>query len=341
MHAPLITGWVTPLAGEGENDGPINAPTWLRPSTVSIEGNFVEWDRPSRPTTLSMTTLDDFTQLVDGPPSMVKGYIKKWGVLGICLRHKRPHALAPWPTRLTDDGRCTVDDRPLRGPTPPADGMYRETLDAYRSYAKQALTMIQIADLIRRRIASGRDMRPPRAVAPLLDGDGHPVGKRQAEVGYFPARDARIDEVAVPRQMWETLYPLTQFRLNEMLVHGEDTPRPPELGLEQTLLEQAIQAWLNIGQVEVRWTWPSDRANPQLEVGASHLFGGLAYALAMKTTRLARLYVCEDCGKPFTPKSRKAVVRWCKDCRDGAAHREQERRRRARRRAERDGTVRR
>jgi hypothetical protein len=305
---------------------------------VAIEADTVAWNRPSELTTLTMTTLDEFIRLEDASVSDIRRYIKKWGALGLCRRHGLPHALAPWSPLATDEAPCRVDEYQLVWPPESHDGSYyREPLAGYRTYAKQAVTMVQVADRIRNRVRSGVDLRPaPPSPYRPVDEDGASSWSASG-VEYFSARDARVDDMAVPRDWWATLFPLTREPLNEMLVHAEETPRPLDLCMEQGLLEKAVQAWLNLGQVEPRWTWPPNRPDPQLEIGAGHLFGGLAFALALKTTRMARLYLCEDCGKPFTPTRRKQVVRWCDGCRKAASKREQQRRYRARKKAEQDG----
>jgi hypothetical protein len=244
-------------------------------------------------------------------------------VLGLCFWHDLPHALAPW-------SRPSIDEMPCR----PSEwkgfdyeleqGLFREPLEGYRTYARQAQTMIDIADLIRRR----------RRAAGLSIPTVSTTKPKEASVtrrAHPAPLDA--DELAVPRDMWLRIRPLFPGEFLPQPI-GQGPPVPLEVDTEQRLLGTAINNWLDLGQVAVRWSWPVERSDPELSVGADHLFGALALALALITTRMARLYVCEDCGTLFTPKRKRTIVRWCERCRGPASHRESERRRRARRRAE-------
>jgi len=314
---PLGLVW---LNEEGGVDRQASVPGWWTQGGMRVVGEDLLWvddGKPKRQVRLGTSTLDEFVQLADAAPAQIRRYVERWGALGFCLDHRLPHALAN-PVRDSDDAPCrpTTIDEP-----------YREPIEGYRLFAKQALALIKITAQIRRRELSGVDST----------GWVRPHGASTLGVGYFAEPLPKVQAMAVARKSWEPLRSLFPAPLAAVFDRLTSVDHVATLTEEQCAVRHAIQTWMALGQVEVRWEWPPNRADPELSLGCSHLFGALALALALQTTSMAHVHVCEDCGVPFTPLRRKTVVRWCPACRPRGMKRVQQRRYRARKKAEGSG----
>ncbi len=316
IFEPLLPVGVVWLNEAGAVDRPASVAAW-RAHAVRVDGDELVWDghSQSHSVTLERTTLDEFVRLADAPADRVRRYVEHWGPLGLCLAHRLPHALAE--SRSSTEAPCM----PIM-----IGGPFREPIEGYRFFARQARAMIQITHQIRRRSLSGVDQKRPRLPSRRSN---------DPNVQYFPAAaHPHVKALAVPAKQWEPLRSLFTSPLDGVF---EALTRPGSVASvedEMRAIQHAITTWMVLGQVEVRWAWQVDRADPEISLGCSHLFGGLALALALQTTRMSHLHMCEDCGSPFTPARKKAVVRWCPACRPTGSKREQQRRYRARKRAE-------
>ena len=144
----------------------------------------------------------------------------------------------------------------------------------------------------------------------------------------YPKVSPRDLQFAVQPQWWLPLAELFAYDPFSQLT------RPLSLSEERGLLGIALQRWLDMGEVQLRMTWPPGAVEPVLEQVANGLFGALALALATHLVGGVDSAICR-CGRTYLPRLRRADLRYCPECREkGVPKRDSELRRRRRRRAE-------
>ncbi len=160
--------------GDIPTDTPVQSTSWQRPQNAWIEPGedegWVRWEGPIRPVKVGAaqeSLLGDFMQLAESPPETIAGFVRKWGVLGLC-RHGLPDTHLPrrsWvDLDLVDAIPCPVY-RPIPS-TPP-----REAVKLWRGFSSQAWAIHRAAGLIHtnRRVPDElwerlRDLYPPGLV---------------------------------------------------------------------------------------------------------------------------------------------------------------------------------
>jgi hypothetical protein len=98
--------------------------------------------------------------------------------------------------------------------------------------------------------------------------------------------------------------------------NGEMEPLELDPHQEQAALQAAVQAWLDIGDVRLT-VIRFDPISPTLTFGGGTLFGALAHMLAISAFRLAGSYMCDGCGRMYSPlhrKPRRGSRKFCSEC---------------------------
>jgi hypothetical protein len=99
---------------------------------------------------------------------------------------------------------------------------------------------------------------------------------------------------------------------------------------QRSLVAAAVQRWLDLGDVSLRYRWEGD--SPQTTFGSTSLFGAIAYRMALTLSRSEGLVHCDECGRAYLPRRTPSPGRAkrCPDpaCRQRAAKRDWARRQR-------------
>jgi len=80
------------------------------------------------------------------------------------------------------------------------------------------------------------------------------------------------------------------------------TPRhmAGDVGLERLTLGAAVQRWLQFGDVVADVIWRPDEPAPVVRLSHTRLTGILAVQLAAAVQSQEGIYICAECGRPFT-----------------------------------------
>jgi hypothetical protein len=221
--------------------------------------------------------LEGFAALASGTDEEIRAYARRWGGLMPCV-HGLPRTHAPYPTPMPS---------PMPNPIPWCHPLgwgghsWWEPLDAWRSLARRAEAMLEVAAALRSKQTGPRD-----SWNVILDG---PEAYR----------------IAVA-----------------------DTPDG-----HSALLSRQVQRWLTIAQVGPQVF--TSRGKFVVRFGAPHLFGAVAYQLALAVCDERGHAQCSKCQHMYLPRRRPAPGKrtYCEDCeRAGAPVRDAERDYRARKR---------
>ena len=105
--------------------------------------------------------------------------------------------------------------------------------------------------------------------------------------------------------MWEFIAPLTPEDVyldsDDHVVHGRPQPRSHDEW--RRAIAQAVQQWLDFGDVRVTFTWPAD-TDPMVDWVSDNLFGALAMQLSLAVAQCDRFAICAGCRLPFATTRR-------------------------------------
>ena len=91
---------------------------------------------------------------------------------------------------------------------------------------------------------------------------------------------------------------------------------------QRLLLIGAVQAWIDLGGVSLRYTW-LDGTHPQVIFGTNSMFSDLALQLALSVAKQDGLAICDECGRLYIRQRRNApgVPKRCRrrECKNAAA----------------------
>lgn len=140
--------------------------------------------------------------------------------------------------------------------------------------------------------------------------------------------------------LWEFVSPLTPADVyvdsEQHVVRGR--PQPQTVAAWRHAIAQAVQQWLDFGDVRVTFKWNGASA-PEVDWAASSLVGALAMQLSLAVARCDRFAICTGCRRPY-PTARKPQSGRDDYCPNGAckklAQAKYQRRRRARLKAQRE-----
>lgn len=268
---------------------------------LKLDGERVTFELTApKATTPVIGALDAFLPLAKRSDRSIADFVARFGPLGMCSKHDEPHAL---PGSVGTDPGCHM----LR---PGLTGRTSENTAAYRDLAAK------LGDLARLTLAVKARARRSRLVeAPAFEGfDQTGPGDHDASTGADWLRF----------RTWMPTILVTQMEnLGDGAVGRGD---------EQTVVAQILENLLVSSGVGVTCRW--DHQRPVVGVTSRSLFGDIAYDLISRMSGERTLCVCANCGQPFIPRVSRADVKYCRACGPRVDHRNQERARRARRRAE-------
>lgn len=267
---------------------------------------WTETDTDYREVQPSPRLLFKFADLAEKPPAAYVAFAKRYGPLDLC-RHGKPSSHVPAevlddlaaPYRdleeqrdlrardyelrlLAEEGHLANEDEKPPGPAEfpaPLLSCHRpafsdERLDIWRSYARQANTMIDLlGELMLSRPTSPARWRP---LASLYDEPIEALVREPPPV--VPARAPERERAAVR------------------------TVRAEVLADQRLMLAWFVSQWLHLGGIRPRFTW-SRRASAQLDlVGSGGLFAALAIQLAdLVNDQDQSLIRCTACGRRYRP----------------------------------------
>ena len=228
----------------------------------------------------------------------VADFARRWGVLGIC-RHGLPgtHS-AGLATLCSPLGHESMDQ-----------GGWEPTA-AWRFFQRQAFTLLQISDRLRRGERIDRD-----TWLEVFDDDGPLVAFNRALAFDNPSGSCRVSP---PLDLRTDEHQVSPPVVNWVLPEDEwgRAVWECDLGVQRWCAGITIQSWLEVGRPEMFASW--GRTNANIWVGARTLFGVLSMQLAFAASGSLGFSICHECRALFLPTRRaKAGQRtYCAECRE-------------------------
>ena len=160
-----------------------------------------------------------------------------------------------------------------------------------------------------------------------------------SETRFKPLTDQAFEQLMLA--LWRYLAPLNPSSIWFDDKEQSHVRRPRTRPEAKRTVAEAIQTWLDWGDVRARFIWP-DQAQPRVEWAADTLFGALASQLSLIPNRPESFAFCSACARPYatTKKSPTGRDPYCDDkaCKRLCQSREQAARR-ARHRAKKQASV--
>ena len=241
-----------------------------------------------------------FLSLADQPDPRIEGFIRQFGVLGIC-RHGIPS---------THQAACRPRARRLPKVAGPYIGSYDDAAGGTAHSAPPSPTPIPRGEEL---------MEDWRTLA------------REARAVLRMAAAVRVDES--PADEDRELIRAAVYRGDGTLDPGEDALQRYELGLwtrgssaDTALLARFVQQWLSFAGVRPVFSW---EGRPRLDLASPNslkptMFAALALQLLYEVSRSGKHAVCSSCGIPYRRRRRFPKAgqnNYCEACGKQAANR--------------------
>ncbi len=236
-----------------------------------------------------------FMRLAEAKPERIRDFARQWGILDICERHHIPASHESTHPLDGDEARCRAPslgpaerESALPGVGDPDMTVGRstrtwkwETIETWRTYARQARAMKNIAARLR----------------------GGNRGRQQdwRNLGY-----------QMPESDWPYNVEEPRVYSKKELVEHEKERLSQDLIMQTMVLSSKVTEWLSWGGVQPQLTW-GYRDVPRLRFAPTHehiLFGTLALRLALDIRGDTDILVpCSACGKDYIPTRKPALGR--------------------------------
>jgi hypothetical protein len=282
---------------------------------VQLSGEEVWWQQGLEKETVCPgdEMLTRFCTLADGGPDALSAFVWDYGGLALCEEHGLP----------------STHRRPGLGeawclPKPDSHGWYREPIDTWRRYAREASALLALVDKI---VAGDEKQHDFDAVCRPFDLPAELVDLLRHGETSEAQQDDGLDWSHLEQEYGPWKPP-----------DEETTRRDPEASA-YFLLNWLAGRWLKLGNVSVQFGFEGHRVVPRL-VGDG-MFGSLALQLSQEVTRrLDRrrdhliFAQCSECEKTYHPDRQppRGKNNYCPDCRSWANNRNKQRRYRQRQR---------